>query len=255
MTGSYVDMKIADTMRRIWTSNGQLGAIPDSRTHKAIFALRTNAFYQWVLVTFKQHVLPFVSAAFLLWLGATGLSHFLFNVADSTGVFCHETAMVDLEYLNGRGDRSQKDHVFSTQAICSPTGVHVENGARYSVRIELTSPSKDDKIEADPNGFRTARLSSWPAKLVMYSGVPLRRVLFRPWFRLIARVGASGTDEYFLDPEADPHQRNVYEATFKAERDGELFLYVNDAVIALPYLHDIFYWNNNGTAKISVQRR
>jgi hypothetical protein len=39
-----------------------------------------------------------------------------------------------------------------------------------------------------------------------------------------------------------------------ANASGELFIYVNDAVLALPGLGDLFYRNNRGTAKVSVTR-
>jgi hypothetical protein len=44
----------------------------------------------------------------------------------------------------------------------------------------------------------------------------------------------------------------TYRDTFVAERSGEVFLYVNDAVLGLPWLNDLFYGNNKGTAKISM---
>ena len=37
-------------------------------------------------------------------------------------------------------------------------------------------------------------------------------------------------------------------------RTGELFLYVNDAVLTLPGLTDMFYKNNSGKAKVTVTR-
>jgi hypothetical protein len=221
----------------------------------AIYALRTNRAYKWTIACLKLHVFPFVSAVVMIWLGTMGLSHLLFNVADSAGAFCRESPVSDLERLDRRGDVTKNEHLFPTDAMCFATGIHADKGIRYSLRIEVTSPWKDDWIKTDPNGFRTARVSSWGVKMMMYSGVPLRRVLFRPWFRLIARVGAAGTDEYFLDPTADAHPPDVYEAEFRAQRDGEIFLYVNDAVVALPYLSSVFYWNNKGTAKISVERK
>jgi uncharacterized protein (DUF2235 family) len=252
--GSRLGAKIRDAMRLLWTSAALAGAIPDSATHTAIYALRTSAPYQWTLRALKQHVLPFLSALVLIWLGATGLSHFLFNVVDATGIFCAETQKTELEHLAPR-ESSKKEHIFSTDAICFPTGIEIENGARYTVTIQATAPWSDAQISTDPNGFETADVAPWPLKLTMYTGVMLRRVLFRPWFRLIGRVGAAGTDEYFLDPEVDSDRPSVYEADFKAERDGEFFLYVNDAVLALPYLYRAFYWNNHGTAKISVRRK
>ena len=38
-------------------------------------------------------------------------------------------------------------------------------------------------------------------------------------------------------------------------RKGELFVFVNDAVIGLPGLYDVFYRNNAGSGKLTVTRR
>ncbi len=65
--------------------------------------------------------------------------------------------------------------------------------------------------------------------------------MFRPWFRLIGRIGETGVDEYFLDPIPVPQTTpQAYQATFTAQRGGELFLYVNDAVIGQPWLNAYF---------------
>jgi ABC-type thiamine transport system ATPase subunit len=39
-----------------------------------------------------------------------------------------------------------------------------------------------------------------------------------------------------------------------AERSGELFLYVNESVVPLPWISDIFYWNNRGSAEVVIKR-
>ena len=50
-----------------------------------------------------------------------------------------------------------------------------------------------------------------------------------------------------------------YRDFFVARRNGEVFLYMNDAVIGLPFLSDYFYTNNilksgnRGKAKISIR--
>jgi hypothetical protein len=85
----------------------------------------------------------------------------------------------------------------------------------------------------------------------MIIAVPLRRILLRPWFRIVARVGETGTDEYFLDP--DSNDIKSVEIPFTSHRDGELYLYVNDAV--LPVYMDFFYRNNRGTATVTVVQR
>jgi len=41
----------------------------------------------------------------------------------------------------------------------------------------------------------------------------------------------------------------------RATRDGELFLFVNDAVLRIPGLEGVFYSNNVGRADVTVTRR
>jgi hypothetical protein len=50
--------------------------------------------------------------------------------------------------------------------------------------------------------------------------------------------------------------RNTYVSNFTARSDGELFLYVNDAIAAIPFWKeniDAFYKNNTGKAKVTIK--
>jgi hypothetical protein len=96
----------------------------------------------------------------------------------------------------------------------------------------------------------------------VYVGLPLRRTLAQPWFKPIARIGSTGNDEYPLDSVRRVGRdvlRKELVAELTARTTGELFLYVNDAVIGLPGIADSFYvgrWKasrNVGTAKIKVE--
>jgi hypothetical protein len=40
----------------------------------------------------------------------------------------------------------------------------------------------------------------------------------------------------------------------REERAGELFIYVNDALVPLPLIGELFYWNNGGKADILIKR-
>jgi len=72
---------------------------------------------------------------------------------------------------------------------------------------------------------------------------------------LIARIGSKGVTEEFLDPEVVAGMPNTFRGGFrKAERDGELFLYINEAVIPFPWISDIFYHNNQGMAQVVIKR-
>ncbi len=63
---------------------------------------------------------------------------------------------------------------------------------------------------------------------------PLKRSFIRPWFAVVARVGSTGNEEYFLDPDEDSGsaEKVTLQEKFKPRRDGELLLYVNNAVFA-----------------------
>jgi hypothetical protein len=259
LIGSSIGVRINDAMRVIWTSRGKQQAIPDSRLHEAIFRLRTHSIYQWVLVNTKQRVLPFFSAVFLIWGGTTATSHFGYNVADSVGAFCHEipTNHNPKSHRLAPGEKSE-EIMFKPGALCTASGVLAENNARYLVTINVTSEwgydQGDSFVLASPLGVYTADFPEWWRKFGSYSAVPLRRVLFRPWFQFFARIGSNGVDEYFLDPQSGDSSANPYTRRFRAERSGELFFYVNEAVVPLPGVSDIFFRNHRGEAKLTVQR-
>ena len=82
----------------------------------------------------------------------------------------------------------------------------------------------------------------------MAAGIPLRRELTRPWFRIVARFGSQGGEETFLDPDPDSKDGSIAEV-IQATRNGELYLFVNDAVLGIPGLYDFFYGNNKGNGR------
>jgi hypothetical protein len=86
----------------------------------------------------------------------------------------------------------------------------------------------------------------------MVFALPMRRELIRPWFRVVARTGSVGGEESFLDP--DPKDHSIDEV-LRATRDGELFLFVNDAVLGVPGFEGVFYANNRGSADVTITRR
>lgn len=89
-------------------------------------------------------------------------------------------------------------------------------------------------------------------KIVKVLALPMRRELIRPWFRIVARTSSVGEEESFLDPDPKDHW---IDGVMRATRDGELFLFVNDAVPGIPGLEGVFYSNNVGRADVTVTRR
>jgi hypothetical protein len=162
----------------------------------------------------------------------------------------------------------------------------LKEGRRY--RITLTTPGDwfDRDLRADVAGT--------PAdSFVRVAATPLKRWWTADWFKPIARIGTLGNDEYLLDlpdgfepyayppcpasvsPRVDgpidqpigndavrilmdcaptPPERRTVVTEIKARTTGELFLYVNDAVLMAPPSADFFYRNNRGAAQVSVER-
>jgi uncharacterized protein (DUF2235 family) len=248
--GSLLSGQISDSMRVIWESRGS-GSPASGMVHNAIYAFRTWFVYRAIVNFGKRHFLPFVLTAAMVWYAATALSHFSFNIADSMGAFCKGTPVGQLVTAAKGIPQEAKD--FDTSSICAPTGLSVRAGFKYELFVTVTSPWQDDTRPVTPAGYRTSTIAPserWKG----YATILLRRIMFRPWFRLIARVGETGVDEYFLDPIPVPQTTpQTYRASFTAQRGGELFLYVNDGVIGLPWVNDFFFKKNAGTAKVSVR--
>jgi aspartate/methionine/tyrosine aminotransferase len=58
--------------------------------------------------------------------------------------------------------------------------------------------------------------------------------------------------EDFLDPAKDGSGYSG--VTNRVKTDGELFLYVNDSAVGLPWIYNVFYDKHQGTARINVRR-
>lgn len=249
--GSSIGSRISGAMRLDWKSRGANPGVADTALHRGILAFRTSRAYQAVLWALKWWILPLLSAVFLVWLGFVVASHLLFNVVDSMGYIC-EPQQID-KRLTSKGARSNPLE-FETKAICASSRTKVEADKSYRVTIAILSPWADGDIPANPEGFRSASAPDWWRKPLLYAALPLRRVLFRPWFHMLARIGATGNAEYFLDPVPVRGSPNTFRGSFRSERSGELFFYVNESVVALPFLSSVFYDNNQGKARITVEQ-
>ena len=226
--------------------------MPNNIVQNAIFALRKGPVYLRLIWFGRIHFLPFLFFLSVVWFALTFGSHLLFNIANSMGAFCHGNEATATPVNLGTDQQSSVE--FHTSQLCASTGLKVKNGYEYAITIEIIKPWDDGGEPADPRGYRTSQVRRL-LQPAFYLGVPLRRIIFRSWFRMIARVGERGVDEYFfLDPvKGNGITPNTYTAKFTADRSGEVFLYVNDAVIGLPWVHSLFYINNHGTARISIR--
>lgn len=210
-------------------------------------AFRTAAWYRAGLLAIKYKLTPVLFALLSVVIIGLLASHLAFYFEDAAGVRCHQSPNAT-KLVSGH---RTPELAFDPKSECWASGIILTRDVRYVINLKTSEDWGDGNYRANAAGYGIDMLPSWWDRAKMIVTVPLRRVLLRPWFRIIARVGETGTDEYFLDPDANDVRS--LEIPFVAHRTGELYLYVNDAV--LPVRKDLFYRNNKGTATLTVTQK
>jgi hypothetical protein len=110
----------------------------------------------------------------------------------------------------------------------------------------------DGPIPVPLGGFSAANPPVSYHRLLLAAAVPLRRETTQDWFHVVLRYGSVGGEETFIVP--DPDDTSI-QSPIRATRNGEIFVFVNDAVIGIPGLYNLFYRNNGGAADLVITRR
>jgi len=254
--------------------------------------IRENVVLIWLYIRLNKYVIPTFFVAALIWTGLVLTNRAAFDVMSSAGLWCHGTVSAPKKYQEWQ-EKLQSDvaEPFHTDEMCWPTGLVLKKNHRYIITITTALKSPTDRwfdrdIPTDVIGFPTDSFRHWTA-------APLTRRWRDDWFKPIARIGRFGNDEYVLDPINDvapvekpadcrdklhlpgspitmkiddhladqlnrcspvPNDRRELQSEIKARSDGELFIYVNDAVLGIPGLKNFFLRNNSGAATITVKR-
>jgi hypothetical protein len=246
--GKRIASRISVNMGTIWRG---VPNAPSGLPNNLIYRLRSSPGYVAFHQKLKYRWAPFFFALMFIYLGDSLASHLLFNVQDVAGLACTESA--GTRTLDKKGDSSGLIR-FKTSDLCKATGIKVEKGARYLVEIKPVQAADwtDGPIPVPLGGFSAADPPVWYHRILLAAAVPLRRETTQDWFRVVLRYGAVGGEETFIVPDLDDY---LIETPIKATRDGELFIFVNDAVIGIPGLYNLFYRNNGGAADLVVTRR
>lgn len=253
------------------TTAAQSAPLPTTFALRFARWLRTNSvLLNWYRCV-ANRVIPATVIVLFVALAAMTINRAVFDAALAIGTYCRPLM----------SDKPRAPSVFRTSDFCWPSGIQVEKDASYLITLTTDGDWFDASERADVGGFHTDTL-------VHFSAMLLRRHWFEPWFKPIARIGNDGNDEYVLDPvhpfaahryqngmsavepktlpisaaEAEngmrkdptPTDRNMLVAQITARRTGELFLYVNDAVLAPPFDPHQFYRNNHGSAVVRIDR-
>lgn len=237
----------ADTLARIPTANDAAVGAPAPR-------LRTARAYQRLMQSAKWTLLPGLIGALmlaaLLWLAAGLVTQVRLPTFESDGTLCASPGPV-APLVAVRLD-------FEPSRTCVPAKRSVTRNHRYALDLTIGEAWSDGKTAATPVGLAADELP----RGVGYLGVPLRRVVNagylqpaylirspRLWWQLRGSIFIAPL--YFA---RDPGS-GIWRATFKAPRDGELFLFANDAVPPFGQV-DRFYRGgrgaNAGSATITI---
>jgi hypothetical protein len=256
--GGRLQLHIHDKMRPLWRENVSVPphphpVAPSPLPSDPLYLIRSSMTYRGFFYTLTRWVLPGVCFLAIVYGLSVGINRALFSIGDSLGFVCAGSSAP----AEAKG---QETPIFATKTLCHPTTVTVTKNQTYLITLKIMVPWRDgysledneNGIATDPKGFDWTKMT-WK----MWFGLPMRRLVTENWFQIVVRVGSQGMDEQVLTteivPGADAAAPAVFAGTFTAKDSGEVFLFVNDAVIGLPGLMNTFYANNAGEARVTIQ--
>jgi hypothetical protein len=259
--GSGLQVRVRDLMRPIWRDKETEAPEPSG----GIFRLRNSGRYKASYYVLTHWFLPSIFAflIFLLLVYAavvvvSFVNRIAFGAMEASGYICTGSSVTP---VTGRQTASGE---FWTGELCHATGLSVTRDKTYRVTLTIPpaatpddqkkGPWKDSTIPTNPRGFGLGKKEApWHMPLL----VPFRRMIWSNWFATVVRVGPAGFGEHVLDmkPDGDPcgcveTESGSYSGTFKPGKDGEVFLFVNDAAVIWS---NRFYDNNRGSAAITIE--
>jgi hypothetical protein len=177
-------------------------------------------------------VAAFALLILVLYLLIAAVNSSVFHLRNTLGTLCESSDVV-----NTLDDETVVELDISN--ACFATGIKLEADKTYHLSVADTEVN-DGPYVADADGIKQ------PGAL-MYMSIPLRRHITKPWINLFGRIGHDGNDNYVLA---------VGNNQITARSDGELFLYVNDAVLGVWPRWDLPYvWKggkNTGSIAVTV---
>jgi hypothetical protein len=254
IAGSWMQGKIRDLMRVIWNKPVPLAPRPGG----FVYRLRTAGPYLAFFYLLKHWILPAIFALMiflvLVFAGVSLVNRVSFALFDVAGHVCTGQ---DAQPVTA----NTAPRPFETTALCAATGLAVEKGKSYRVTLAVTDPWEDGYNPANAKGIKTGPQGFGFEKMTwkMWFGLPFRRLLASNWFTPVVRIGNTGFGEIVAPFERiePPHclcpATITYTANFKARKSGEVFVYVNDAIIGMPGYFGSFYENNKGKADLTLQ--
>jgi uncharacterized protein (DUF2235 family) len=226
----------------------------------------------------KYWLAPALSAPVIAYVAVSFSSHLLYNVQDVAGLTCTPSPKPVAVGVNGAIIR------FHASELCRATGMQLEAKERYVIRLnpdeKFLSQYPKPVLDTDTCGAdntRVLRNGAWPgppitateagyttfpsrhnAELTPWQStlyfllLPFRRILDRGWFLTVIRYGHTGGEERYLDRSTD-RDDPIIQAPIVPQFDAELFVFLNDATVGLPFLYDLLYRDNQGCVTLFIR--
>ena len=167
----------------------------------------------------------------ILYLIGSAINGVLFHYRYTTGAFCnYSNSTIKLI--------STETKSFDISNACYASGIKLIKGTSYTFKVSDAVLRDGDSYQTDADGFSADSLIPL---------VPLRRHMTQPWLKLFGKIGNRRYETFEL---------GVGETVYTPRADGELFLYVNDAVFGLlPEWDRAYHWErgkNSGQVTVTI---
>jgi hypothetical protein len=260
----------------------------DKKTIQSTFALavaryiRTNEIFRRVYGWIFERGVPIGFALLLVAAGLCIINRALFDGVSAAGYFCKGIVGGVSEERIGWKDG------FKTDQMCWPSGLVLKAGRRYRVTVITPGDWFDQTIRADVAGFSADDVThigatplkrwwgqDWFKPIARIGEIGNDEYVLDPidpfdeekysltqCARFNDETIGTGVRAKIKDNVAEdlmkcaptPEGRKAVVTEIKARRSGELFLYVNDAVLMWPGRSAEFFDNNSGTGIVVVER-
>ena len=211
-----------------------------------LYRARQHRYYHGSFAVFRRIVLPNAFGLLALVYLLAGANRMVFEALNVSGVPCQPSALATPVAAGVQ-------QAFSTQAFCAPTGIALQSGVPYEMSVTFAGAQDGGIPVTRPGGLGVSSAGLTLGQRALFAGAfPFKRLWRANWFVVVARVGSSGLEQVPL---------NAPVTRFIARNDGELFLFVNDAIAPLGYVPGVggrfgwsaYYANNGGTATIAIR--
>ena len=252
-----LQVRIRERMGNLWRHALAGGALQECDPVNAIYRLRTSRAYQAVMAGVKWKLVPNAVGIVLLLCGVAVplLAAWLVYVRTEMAFAEHsQAACSSAEPMQPAGGPLQRATGFDTRSPCWATGFAVTRGRHYRIVFAVTAPWRDSTIAADPRGFGLERM---PAS--GFVATVLRRSITDPWLRPMLKIempskSLLGSPIHGLNVvETSSGSATYYVAEFEAGEDGNVVLFVNDALKPAGD-KEYFYANNAGGADVCMEQ-